>query len=365
MRRTLLFLDEDHVLDLARLLLGDPATARTAAAAFLAPERPPPARLAAMAAGLQRGDEVCATVAAPGAADFAAQLETADVIVFRRGTVPPRIFRASPRLRLVQRLGVRSDMIALDAAAASGVHVSCLPRRTIVYTAEHAIMLMLAVAKQLLPAVAAMRGPHGGEHEQTSVAYNWANLTSIGGLNGRTLGLIGLGEVASLVAVRARAFGMTVLYHQRQRLPATTEERLGVGYRPLMTLLGESDIVSVHVNSSPAALGLIGRRELAAMRPGAILINTSRGALVDEAALLAALTGGRLAGAGLDVHAVEPRPPGDSLLTLPNVVLTPHVAGGSRLAVLDEIESMYENIRAALDGRLPPHGLVTEGTAHA
>jgi phosphoglycerate dehydrogenase-like enzyme len=178
----------------------------------------------------------------------------------------------------------------------------------------------------------------------------------LGGLHGRSLGIVGLGEVGRLVAARARAFEMVVSYSGR-RLTQEEETALGVEHRPLPDLLAGCDVVTLHVPGIVAA-PVLGRAEVAAMRPGALLVNTGRGRLVDEDALYVALVTGHLAGAGLDVHASEPRPRNDRFCRLDSVVLTPHIAGGSRLEVLDEVRSVFENVRSVAAGAVPPHGRV-------
>jgi phosphoglycerate dehydrogenase-like enzyme len=152
---------------------------------------------------------------------------------------------------------------------------------------------------------------------------------------------------------------MRILYTNRRRLAEAVERELGATCLPLDTLLAEADIVSIHASNLPENRGTFGERQLRAMRRDALLVNTSRGALLDEAALRRALREGWIAGAGLDVHAMEPRPRGDPLCLLPNVVLTPHIAGGSRLGVVEELAQIFENGRAALAGSPPPHGWVT------
>ena len=338
----LAFLEEDHVLGVVRDAL--PGAGREADArlrAFFAPEPFDPAPLRNAARGL-------ALAGAP---------EDAEAIVIRRTRVDAVLLARCPSLRLVQRLGERHDRIALEAAAARGVHVSCLPRPSLIRTAEHAVLLMLALAKRLLPADAAVRrGAPGGS--PGSVAYNWPGLGGLGGLHGSSLGIVGLGEVGALVARRATAFGMRVLYTGRSRQPEAVEAACGAQWRDLDALLAEANIVSLHASNLPENRGAFGQRELRRMRPGALLVNVSRGALLDEAALLCALRDGHLGGAGLDVHGAEPRPAGDPLCALPSVVLTPHIAGGSRLSVVAEVERIFETCCAVLAGLPPPHGLI-------
>ena len=346
------FMDEDHVLRVAILSLSGPAGGGNEwLERFFAPEIVDPAEVYRLGAGLHPSDGV--SVAEAKNPSGARDGNDTEILVFRRGSVTAAMMDAQPRLRLIQRLGERSDSIDLDAARARNVRVSCLPRRTLIYTAEHAILLMLALGKRLIEADRAVRrgawDPSRVEATE-GVAYNWAGLERLAGLYGQTLGIIGLGEVGAIVAGLAGRFGMTVLYTNRRRLPAAEEARLGVVYAPRAGLLASADVISLHAADTPENRGMVDRDFLAAMKPGAFLVNTSRGRLVDEDALYAALASGRLGGAALDVHGVEPRAPDDRLARLPNVILTPHCAGGSRRGVLVEIQHLLENCRAGLAG---------------
>lgn len=339
------FLDDDHVLLMIRRLL----TARTdddwtAVAGFFEPDILDMPAVRAIREGLGPAEGVAVTQHPAGAT----------VLILRRGAVDRALLDANPDLRLVQRLGSRPDGIDVAAARERSVSVSCLPRPSLVRTAEHALLLMLALVKRLPVADRAARA--GGDRPPSEVAYNWAGLTGLGGLAGLTLGIIGLGEVGLLVAERARSFGMRVLYTGRARLPEFRETTLGVAYRTKADLLTEADVVSLHTPGLACHEPVLGHAEIAEMRKGAFLVNTSRGWLVDEEALCDALTTGRLGGAGLDVHRVEPRPIDDPLCALDNVVLTPHIAGGSRLEVLDEVAKVFDNIRSVLAGGAPVHG---------
>ena len=353
-RPRILFLDPDHVVTLAWQLLQEPTPAQEQwLRSFFAPEPIDLAALRSLGRGLQPGDGVASEWFEGG------ELAQAHALVFRRGTIARTLLQSAPRLRLVQRLGAGCEAIDLAAAGEQGVQVSCLPRRSLARTAEHALLLMLAGAKRLLEADAAVRrGPAPGQGGRYGdVAYNWPGLAGIVGLEGRTLGIIGLGEVGRLVAVRARAFGMRVLYANRRPLGPAQERALAVEWRPLERLLAESHFVTLHVPNTDQNQHLLDRAAIARMRPDAFLVNTSRGRIVDEDALYEALVAGRLRGAGLDVHGVEPRPR-DHFAALTNVVLTPHLAGGSRLGVLEELADLFDNLRAALRGEPVPHARV-------
>lgn len=351
-RARIAILDDDHVIRMARYALSGPAEiAEQWVRDFFLPEDMDPARVFAAGRGLHAEDRVALI---PMAAKFDMRAGSdVSILIFRRGTIDAALMDANPELKLIQRIGARPDSIDLAAAAARGILVSCLPRRTLQYTAEHAILLMLALAKNLIAADEAVRKGRWDRsrvHPEHGVAYNWAAVRDLGGLFGKTVGIIGLGEVGALAAGMARAFGAHVIYANRSRLPAEYEQRLGVAHAPLERLLEESDFVSVHANNLPENKQMIGAAIFAQMKPTAFFINTSRGRMVDEDALYTALTRNVIAGAGLDVHFAEPRPASDRFASLGNVIMTPHLAGGSRRGIVDEIEGILDNCRAVLAG---------------
>jgi phosphoglycerate dehydrogenase-like enzyme len=349
------FLDQDHVLRFIRSLL-DARDREAAVADFLAPEQISDIDLDQVTAGLSQGPDLDVVQAAP--TDTLADLDPT-VVVLRRGSMDGHAITGSPRLRLIQRLGQRTRGIDLETAHCQGVAVSCLSRLSLVSVAEHVVLLTLALARRLVESDSAVRTgrrrPTPAPDSDGSI-YNWAGIDGITTLYGKTLGIIGLGEVGLLVAERANALGMHVMHHDRTR----TCDGPGSTWQPLEDLLGQSHVVSLHV---PGAHGdpVIDAHALAHMRPDAFLINTSRGYLVDEDALHQALISGQIAAAALDVHAHEPRRP-DRFTTLGNVVLTPHVAAGSRRAVVEEASAIFANIRAVLDGEQPAHGLTGHTT---
>lgn len=342
-RPRILFLDEDHVVRVLRLLLSN-AEDDPSVRAFFAPEEVDLAALLAAAAGLRQGD---------GAAiGQGVHFGDADAIIFRRGSIDAALIAKHPRLRLIQRFGERPEGIDLAAAAAHGVKVSCLPRPTINYTAEHVILLMLALGKRLLQGDRAVREGSGSATPTVGRdgAYNWAGLVGATGLHGKTLGIVGMGEVGILVAKLARAFGMNVLYHNRTRVAPAIEQAIGAVFAPLSELLECADHVSLNAANLPQNARMANAAFFSVMRRSAFFINTSRGRLVDEDALYVALERGVIAGAALDVHAVEPRPAGDRFAALPNVILTPHLGGGARSGVLAEFAVIVHNCHAALRG---------------
>lgn len=258
------------------------------------------------------------------------------------------VARAGDALRLVVRLDTGHAALPADLA----VPLVDLPNTALLGVAEHALLLMMALSRQLFGVVAATQAqqwlPERSEPiltDQRRYTYNWIGLQEFGVLYRKTLGIVGLGLIGAAVAQRARAFGMRVLYTQRTRLDPGREQQLGVGWRQLDDLLAQSDFVSLHHRFQEEPGGndkQIGARELALMKPTAYLINTARGRLVDEEALAAALAGGQIAGAGLDVFRCEPLPPGHPFFALagPRLILTPHVAGApiaeARRTIADE-----------------------------
>ncbi|HUH13582.1 MAG TPA: D-glycerate dehydrogenase [Longimicrobiales bacterium] len=226
---------------------------------------------------------------------------------------------ALPSLRVIANYGVGTDNIDVAAARARGIGVSNTPDVLTGATAELAWALILAVARRL---------PEAERVARSGVWGGWRPTELLGmGLEGRTLGIVGAGRIGREVARRAPAFGMGVLYTGRER-SRDWERESGAEWRDLPELLEEADVVSLHVSLTPQTRGLIGRDALAGMKQGAILVNTSRGAVIDEDALAEALVEGRLRGAGLDVHAEEPllHP---RLRELPQVVLLPHIGSAT------------------------------------
>jgi glyoxylate reductase len=260
--------------------------------------------------------------------------------------VDAEVIAASPRLRLIASMAIVPAGVDVAAATARGVPVTTIPPLVTEATADLEWALLLAVARRVLEADRALRSGlfPGGQ-----------SMYFVGGeVHGKTLGIIGLGRIGEAVARRARGFGMPMLYCQRHRLDAAREAALGVAYRPLDDLLRESDFVSVNVALTPETVHLIGRRELGLMRPSAYLVNTSRGPVVDEKALVDALEERQIAGAALDVFEheplVEPR-----LRTLANVVLTPHIGSAALDTRVRIAHIVADNVLAVIRGQRPPN----------
>lgn len=236
--------------------------------------------------------------------------------------IDAELLGAAPRLRIVANMAVGYDNVDLPAASARGVLVTNTPGVLTETTADLAFALMLGFARRLVEGDAVVRQ---GRWPAWSPSFLLGR-----DLHGTTLGIVGLGGIGEAVARRARAFNMRVLYTSRTRKPHV-EATLGIEWASLDEVLREADWLSLHVALSGETRGLIGARELSLMKPGAVLVNTARGAVVDEAALIEALASGRLAGAALDVFSQEPLPVDSPLLSLPNVLVSPHV-GSATLA---------------------------------
>ena len=351
-RTTIAILDDDHIIRVIRYAIaGNNEIADSWARDFFLPEEVEPAQVYAAGNGLHPADGVDLLPMSAGA-DLRKGTD-ATILIFRRGRINAELMDANPKLKLIQRVGERADTIDLAAAAERGIAVSCLPRPSLAYTAEHAVLLMLALSKRLVEAdetVREDRWDRARVHPENGVAYNWAGLSNLGGLYGKTVGIIGLGEVGTLTVAMLRGFATRVVYCNRSRLPEEKERSLAVEYRPLPQLLAQSDFVSLHASNLPENKGTVDASVFAQMKPTAFFINTSRGGMVDEAALEAALRKGAIAGAGLDVHETEPRPVPNRFAGLRNVIMTPHIAGGSREGIIREITMLLDNCRAILRG---------------
>jgi phosphoglycerate dehydrogenase-like enzyme len=257
---------------------------------------------------------------------------------------------------VVQKFGSKPRNIDTAACAARGIKVLTIRRRANIACAEHALALMLMLARKLnrvggrisveqLSAIGYPYRPFDRRHTPNS---NWPRISGLSTLNGATLGIIGLGEIGREIAIRAAAFGMRILYHQRSRLPPADEQELGAVYKPLQELLALSDWVVPQLPSAPDTLGFIGGAELAQMKPGAFLVNVARAEIIDRAALIDALKCGRLGGFALDPLYEEPGRSDDELLQFDNVVLSPHVAGSPRGNALDDLAEMMEGLAREL-----------------
>lgn len=281
------------------------------------------------------------------------QIADCDAMLVISAKVPQAVVERLDRCRVISRLGTGTDKIDVQAAAGRGILVTNVPFFCVEEQADHTMALLLALARRL-PQMA-----------QAMVDGNWSRSRSQASHNQRlshqVLGLIGFGNSARATAERARGFGMRVLATRRNTSASNAEaERLGVEMVDLDTLLSQSDFVSLHLPLSAETYHMIDEVALRKMKPGSMLINTSRGAIVDEPALAAALRTGHLAGAGIDtfelidVFVDSTARPDHPLLGLDNVVLTPHVAAYSVQAAHDVTVGGIENVVAVLSGHWPP-----------
>ncbi len=264
------------------------------------------------------------------------------------------IAEAGDRLGLFANFGAGVDHIDLAAARARKIVVTNTPSVFTDDTADMAMALIISVPRRL---------PEGSRMLLAGNWTGWGPANFLGqSLGGKRLGIVGMGRIGQAVAHRARAFGLEIVYHNRHRLPPAIENMLGARHEPdLDRLIAEADILTLHCPASTGTHHLLDAARIAAMKPSACVINTARGDIVDEEALIAALEGGRLAGAGLDVYsrepAVDPR-----LLALPNVVLMPHLGSATVEGRGAAGLRLIANIRFWIDGHRPPDQ-VLEGWA--
>jgi glyoxylate reductase len=227
---------------------------------------------------------------------------------------------AGPQLRCVANVAVGYDNVDVEAAARRGIVVTNTPAVLDDATADLTMALLLAATRRVA---------EGDRLIRAGRPWTWGMSFMLGsGLRGKLLGIVGLGGIGRRVAERARAFGMEIAYHQRHPAPAEVEAELGAERLPLEELLAQADVVSLHCPLTPETHHLIGPAELAAMKPGAVLVNAARGPVVDEPALARALAAGQIGAAGLDVYEHEPRVE-PALLELENVVLAPHLGSAT------------------------------------
>ena len=277
-----------------------------------------------------------------------AAMADADVLV---PTVTDRIdgdliAAAEPRLGLIANFGAGTEHIDLAAARARRIMVTNTPGVFTDDTADMTMALIITVTRRF------------GEGVRMVLTGEWTGWSPSGLLGhriaGKRLALLGMGRIGQAVAHRARAFGLEIVYHNRHRVPASLETMLGARFEPdLDRMIAEADILSLHCPASEATRHILSARRIAAMKPDAYVINTARGELIDEAALIAALEGGRLGGAGLDVFehepAIDPR-----LIAQPNVIFMPHLGSATIEGREDSGARVIANIRFWADGHRPP-----------
>jgi glyoxylate reductase len=281
-------------------------------------------------------------------AELIEAVKTAEILV---PTVTDRITssvlaHANPDLRLIANYGTGVDHIDVEAAYARGITVTNTPGVLTEDTADMSMALILAVARRLVE----------GERLARSGAWSGWSPTSMLGhrITGKRLGILGMGRIGSAVARRARGFGLAIHYHNRRRVPAQLENELEATYwESLDQMVARMDIISVNCPHTPATFHLLSARRLKLLRPEAIIVNTSRGEVIDEAALARMLRNKEIAGAGLDVFEHEPEI-NPKLRELDNVVLLPHMGSATIEGRIDMGEKVVINIKTFVDGHRPP-----------
>ncbi len=284
----------------------------------------------------------------PASALRSALTDTEALLTMLTDKIDARMIAGAPRLRVISNLAVGVDNIDLDAATRAGIAVGNTPGVLTDATADLAFGLLMATARRIAEA---------DRHVRRGQWRTWGPMTLLGrDVHAGTLGLLGFGAIGQAMARRATGFGMRVLYlkHSSKRTHARNDPQLaGAVAVSMPRLLAQSDYVSLHVPLTAKTRHLIGAREFAQMKPGAILINTARGAVVDQAALVAALKSGHLGGAGLDVTDPEPISSRDPLLRFDQVVITPHIGSASIAARASMAAMAVDNILTVFAGRLP------------
>ncbi len=295
--------------------------------------------------GIAAAGGVLRTVACRDEAERIAAARAAYVLVVAHAQIREPLFTACPGLVGLVRTGIGLDTVDIPAATRHGVCVAHVPDFCFDEVADTAMTLLLAVARNVRLAEQHVRGG----------SWTPSALLPMRRLRGQTLGLVAFGHIARMVAERARGFGFQLIAFDPY-VDAPTMAKLGVEkVSGLEALLARSDVVSLHTPLTEETQGLIGRGQFAAMKPGAILVNTSRGKVVDEAALIEALRSGRLAGAGLDVLWTEPPARDNPLLQMENVVLTPHYASTTVEAIDDLAQKVSRQIVQYLRGEWPTY----------
>jgi phosphoglycerate dehydrogenase-like enzyme len=284
-----------------------------------------------------------------GTPEFHAAAADAEYFLGLARNMGGEFFRSAPKLKLVQLLSAGYDRVDVEAARKAGVPVANNGGANAIAVAEHTVLLMLAVLKQLVRfhldvVTGRWRPPASSE----SPVYE---------LSGRTVGIVGLGNIGKKVARRVAAFDARVVYYDIVRLSEAEEDALGARFVLLSELLRTADVVTLHVPLTDGTRGLIGARELGLMKPSAILVNTCRGPVVDESALYQALSQRKIGGAGLDVLVDEPPAKDHPLFGLPTVTLTPHSAGPTWENWTARFRNGFDNIERVAAGR-PPRWVV-------
>jgi phosphoglycerate dehydrogenase-like enzyme len=271
------------------------------------------------------------------------KLADCEVVIVAARPMTREFVAAAPALKLLHHQGVGyQDTVEVEALKERKIALALTPAGTSIGVAEHTLLLALAVCKRLPYADSELR--QGRWHINSLRPYSFE-------LDGRTVGYIGMGRIGQETAARFKAFGTAGIYYDPHvMLSSEREEELGLSRVELNELLATADIITLHVPSGDATYHMINAAALKQMKPNAIVINTARGTVIDEAALCKALQEGRIAGAGLDVFEEEPFRPDNPLAAMPNVVLTPHISAGTRDALKTKMRALFQNVQRFFNG---------------
>ncbi len=293
--------------------------------------------------------------------ELASLLPDADIVVLESLHLDRELAAKLKPNAIVLNFGALTGNIDTTACAQRRIPVLTLPRKVNAAVAEHAFALMIALARKIAQYNCVVTADQWRERDHPIRAFdqrytggsNYARIPGLQMLAGSTLGVVGMGEVGREIARRANAFGMSILYHQRTRLAPADELDLGARYADLLALMAQSDFAIVQLPLNESTRGIIGRKELEALKPGAMLINTARAALIDRDALLWAVETERLGGLGMDVGYEEPWSPDDPLLRQAdrNIIIMPHTAIAHREFGLSDLEQLCRKIWLVLDSR--------------
>lgn len=273
-------------------------------------------------------------------------VQDADFIMLFPGRISDRVLQAAKKCKLIQLLSAGYDEMNLPLADDLGVAVANNGGANRVAVAEHTRMLMIACHRRMMVYANDVKAGLWKQEQNRKI--------DVFELEGKTLGIIGMGNIGQQVAKRARAFDMELQYNDKYHpLTPTQEDTLGLRAVPVQELLKTSDVVSLHVPLTKETHGMIGQNELSQMKPSAVIINTSRGGVINEAALAQALSSGAIAAAGMDVMEHEPPDPNDPLLRLDNLIITPHTAGPTLESIPKRAANSFENIQRVMNGEPP------------
>lgn len=273
-------------------------------------------------------------------------MNDANIIILRIFKAPQAIIEQNPDLKMIMRWGTGFDSVDIKAAGKKGILVTNTPGANAIAVAELAVMMMLAVGRKLKCHMESLKKGIWSKNTFLNSSYT---------LNQKLVGVIGGGNIGRQVSKRVPAFGATVQYFDTFRLKEEMEKEFNMKYVPLETLLETSDIVTIHVPLMDSTRHMIGAGEIEKMKDGAIIINTARGGLIDDTALAKAVRSGKLSGAGLDGVEREPLSADDELLNDPNIIVTPHVGGGTADLADVIIPMIVQDIQDFSDGKMPNH----------